>query len=149
MKKVIFTLLPAALVLGSTLAFADEAATVEARQNFFKSLGNETKALAGLTKAYDADAAKAEAEKLKTILATDMGPLFAPGTSVADFPGQTRAKEEIWSNMDDFGAKGKAMHEAGAALIAAAGDGPDAFGAAFGKFAGACKACHDDYRLPE
>jgi len=31
----------------------------------------------------------------------------------------------------------------------AAGEGPDAFGAAFGKFAGTCKACHDDYRLPE
>ena len=149
MKKAIFTLLPAALALGTTMAFADAAQTVEARQNFFKALGQETKALGGLTQAYDAEAAKADAAKLDTILKTDMAPLFAAGTSVAEFPGQTRAKAEIWANMEDFGAKGKAMHEAAAGLVAAAGNGADAYGAAFGKFAGTCKACHDDYRLPD
>jgi len=148
MRKILFALPLAALALG-TAAHADAMDTVKARQAYFKSLGGVTKAFGELTKAYDADAAKAQAAKLQEILATDTAPLFAAGTSDEDFPGDTRALAKIWSNMDDFGAKGKAMHEAGAALIAAAGEGPDAFNPAFGKFAGTCKACHDDYRLPE
>jgi len=100
MKKIVFALLPAAIAVGATMAYADGAATVEARQNYFKALGKETKALGGLTKAYDADAAKATAAELEKVLATDTAPLFAPGTSDADFPGKTRAKASIWENME-------------------------------------------------
>ena len=76
-----------------------------------------------------------------------MAPLFPAGTSSTDLPGQTEAKAAIWTNMADFGAKGKAMNDAGAEVIAAANAGDaTAFGAALQKLGGTCKACHDDYR---
>ncbi|SOC02310.1 c-type cytochrome [Rhodobacter maris] len=149
MRKILLTLPVAALVLG-TAAYADGMETVKARQDYFKSLGGSMKAMMGVAKNYDAEAAKAEAAKLETLLATDVGPLFAPGTSDADFPGESDAKASIWANMDDFGAKGKAMHEAGAAVVVAANSGDAAaFGASLQKLGGTCKACHDDYRVPE
>lgn len=149
MRKVLFAIPLAALALAGAV-HAEGMDTVKARQAYFKSLGGSMKAMAGLAKDFNADAAKAEAAKLEPILATDVAPLFAPGTSDEDFPGDTRALAKIWSNMDDFGAKGKAMHEAGAELVAAANSGDGAaFGAAVGKFGGTCKSCHDDYRLPE
>lgn len=149
MRKFIVALPLVALTCGSA-AFAEGMDTVKERQAYFKSLGGSMKVMAELAKGFDAEAAKAEAVKLEAILATDTAPLFAPGTSDEDFPGDTRALAKIWSNMDDFGAKGKAMHEAGAALVAAANGGDaGAFGKAVGQFGGTCKSCHDDYRLPE
>lgn len=149
MRKILLTLPVAALVLG-TAAYADGMATVKARQDYFKSLGGTMKAMVGVAKKFDAEAAKAEAAKLEALLATDMGPLFAPGSSDADFPKESEAKASIWTNMDDFGAKGKAMHEAGAVVIAAANAGDAAaFGAAVQKLGGTCKACHDDYRVAD
>ena len=149
MRRILLATIPAALVFASS-AFADPMATVEARQAYFKSLGASMKAMGPLTQSFDAEAAKAETAKLEAILATDTAPLFAPGSSDADLPGKTRAKAKIWEDMENFGAKGKALHEAGAELIAVAqsGDGA-AFAAAYGKLGGTCKACHDDYRLPE
>ena len=42
------------------------------------------------------------------------------------------------------------MREAAAELIAVANAGDEAaFGPAFGKLGGTCKACHDSYRIPE
>ncbi|SOB93018.1 cytochrome c556 [Rhodobacter sp. JA431] len=149
MRKILLTLPVAALVLG-TAAYADGMETVKARHAYFKSLGGAMKAMSGVAKSYDAEAAKAEAAKLAAILETDAGPLFAPGTSADDFPGESEAKASIWENMDDFGAKAKAMHVAGAELIAAADTGEAAaFGAALKTLGGTCKACHDDYRVPE
>ncbi len=149
MRKILLALPLAALAFG-TAAHADAMATVEARQAYFKALGGSMKAFAGFAKSFDAEAAKAEVVKFEATLATDTAPLFAPGTSDADFPGKSRAKANIWESMDDFGAKGKAMHEAGAELIVAANAGDEAaFGAAVGKLGGTCKACHDTYRVPE
>lgn len=147
MRKILLALPVAALALG-TVAYASDAKDVlEAREAYFKSLGKSMKAMMGVAKSFDAEAAKAEAANLEKILATDAGPLFAPGTSSTDFPGETEAKASIWANMDDFGAKGKAMHEAGAEVITAANAGDAAaFGAALQKMGGTCKACHDDYR---
>ncbi len=150
MRKFILSALPVAALLMAGVAHADEMDMIKARQAYFKSLGGAMKAMGPLTKSFDAAAATAEAEKLKTILATDVAPNFAPGTSVDDFPGDTEALAKIWDNMEDFGAKAGAMHEAGAEVIAAAeaGDGK-AFAAAYGKMGGTCKACHDAYRMAD
>ena len=148
MHKILFAALPLALAFGA--ASAEPMQSIEARQAYFKALGGSMKAMGPLAKSFDAEAAKAEAAKLEAVLATDTSTFFPAGTSDADFPGKTRAMAKIWTDMDDFAAKGKATKEAGVELIAAAnaGDGA-AFGAAFGKLGGTCKACHDDYRLPE
>ncbi|PTE15889.1 c-type cytochrome [Pseudogemmobacter blasticus] len=149
MRKIIYGTAIAGLLAGIAYA-ADPMATITARQDYYKSLGGVMKPMAGLAKSFDAEAAKAEAAKLEAILATDVAPLFAPGTSDAEFPGKTRAMAKIWENGEDVGAKGKAMHEAGAEVIAAANAGDAAaFGAAFGKLGGTCKSCHDAYRVPE
>ena len=149
MRKVLFAAAAAALV-GSVALAADPMETIKARQDYYKSLGAVMKPMAGLAKEFDAEAAKAEAAKLEAALAVDVGPFFAPGTSDAEFPGKTRAMAKLWDNMEDAGAKGKAMHEAAAEVIAAANAGDAAaFGVAFGKLGGTCKACHDSYRVPE
>ncbi len=149
MRKIIYGTAIAGLLAGIAYA-ADPMATITARQDYYKSLGGVMKPMAGLAKSFDAEAAKAEAAKLEAILATDVAPLYAPGTSDAEFPGKTRAMAKIWENGEDVDAKGKAMHEAGAEVIAAANAGDAAaFGAAFGKLGGTCKSCHDAYRVPE
>lgn len=68
---------------------------------------------------------------------------FGPGTD----RGDTRAKAEIWTEMDKFRAGATKMQEETTklALVAKAGN-PDALKSAFGEAAKTCKACHDAYR---
>jgi cytochrome c556 len=70
-------------------------------------------------------------------------PAFAPGTE----EGDTKAKPEIWLDMDDFKAKAKDVQEEAAKLaqVAATGDF-DALKTQVGATGKACKACHDKYR---
>ena len=69
---------------------------------------------------------------------------FIEGT---DKGGNTKAKPEIWKEMDKFQAGGKDMQEAVVKLDAAAKSGNlDAIKAAFGDAGKTCKACHDNYR---
>ena len=69
---------------------------------------------------------------------------FGPGT---DKGAETRAKPEIWAEMDKFNAAAKKMQDEMAKLNAAAKSGSlDAIKVAAGDVGKACKACHDDYR---
>lgn len=68
---------------------------------------------------------------------------FGPGTE----KGDTRAKPEIWTEMDKFRAAASKMQEETAKLATAAKAGnPETLKAAFGDAAKSCKACHDSYR---
>ena len=68
---------------------------------------------------------------------------FGPGTD----KGETRAKPEIWAEMDKFQAGGTQLQENAMKLAAAAKIGtPEALKAAFGETAKGCKACHDNFR---
>ena len=68
---------------------------------------------------------------------------FGPGTD----KGDTRAKPEIWTEMDKFRAGATKLQEESVKLAAAAkGGNADALKAAFGEAAKTCKACHDSYR---
>jgi cytochrome c556 len=68
---------------------------------------------------------------------------FAPGTD----QGNTKAKPEIWNNLDDFKKKAETVQAEAAKLaeVAATGDF-DAIKAQVGATGKACKACHDEYR---
>ena len=68
---------------------------------------------------------------------------FAPGTE----QGTTRAKPNIWSNMDDFQSKLDDFRAAAASLaeIATEGD-PGTSREQFVATGGTCKACHDEYK---
>ena len=68
---------------------------------------------------------------------------FGPGTD----KGETRAKPEIWAEMDKFNAGAKKMQDEMAKLNVAAKSGSlDAIKAAAGEVGKTCKGCHDDYR---
>ncbi len=68
---------------------------------------------------------------------------FAPGSD----SGDTKAKPEIWLEMDDFKAKLEKMQAEVAKLAEVAKGGDfDASKAQLGEAGKACKACHDKYR---
>lgn len=61
--------------------------------------------------------------------------------------GNTKAKPEIWSKMDDFKAKADKMQAEVAKLAQVARTGDlDALKAQVGETGKSCKSCHDDYR---
>ena len=68
---------------------------------------------------------------------------FTPGSETGD----TKAKPEIWLDMDDFKSKLEKMQNEVATLaeVAKGGD-PGASKAQLGEAGKACKSCHDKYR---
>jgi cytochrome c556 len=68
---------------------------------------------------------------------------FVEGTD----KGETKAKPEIWAEMDKFRAGATKMQDEMAKLnVAAKGGNLDAIKAAAGDVGKACKGCHDNYR---
>jgi cytochrome c556 len=68
---------------------------------------------------------------------------FTPGSETGD----TKAKPEIWLDMDDFKAKLEKMQQEVAALEKVARTGNfDASKEQLGEAGQSCKACHDKYR---
>jgi cytochrome c556 len=68
---------------------------------------------------------------------------FVPGTDT----GETKAKPEIWQDMDDFKAKMDKMNQETAKLSQVAQSGDfEAVKAQVGETGKACKACHDKYK---
>ena len=62
--------------------------------------------------------------------------------------GKTGAKPEIWQNQQDFVSKLRAFQGAAQAFNAAAKAGDmNAIKARYADLNGACKACHDKYRM--
>lgn len=89
--------------------------------------------------------AKTTAENASIVMTMSKLPFtaFGEGTSKG---GNTKAKPEIWKEMDKFQAAAKDMQEQVVALDAAAKSGNlDAIKATFGETAKACKACHDNF----
>jgi cytochrome c556 len=69
---------------------------------------------------------------------------FQPGT---DTGGDTKAKPEIWENMDDFKSKLEKMQQETAKLPEVAQNGDfNALKAQVGETGKACKGCHDKYK---
>ena len=75
-----------------------------------------------------------------------------PAGSDADAPGladKTAAKAAIWSNFPEVGEKHQALTEAITEMSLVAGDGVDGIRATIGTVGKACKACHEEFRVPE
>jgi len=90
---------------------------------------------------YDKDAAIKHAEIVAFVSKLPLRG-FQPGT---DMGGDTKAKPEIWENMDDFKAKLEKMQQETAKLPETAGDF-NTLKTQVGETGKACKACHDKYR---
>jgi cytochrome c556 len=137
--------LVAGLVLMAGVAFAETEATnpeVIARQDAMKAQGGAMKTLGGMAggeMAFDAAAAAAA----KATLMASAEAIAANFTNNPEDPG-SEAKPEIWTNWDDFVAKGKALSDAAAALDTSS---VESIGAGMGALGGACKACHTAYRI--
>jgi cytochrome c556 len=135
----IMTALPAAA------QFAKPVDAIKYRKSAFTLMSNHFGRIGAMVNGkapFDPKAAKANIE-----IATMMSKLpyvaFIDGTD----KGETRAKPEIWAEMDKFKAAASTMQDEMAKLNAATKTGSlDAIKAQFGKVGQACKACHDNYR---
>jgi cytochrome c556 len=143
MKKTVAVVF-ACIASVATLSIAAEATdpTVKARQELMDVIGASTKTLGDMAKGEVAfDAAAAEAAKAAMIEASaGIAAAFEPQAT----DPATKAKPEIWTNWDDFVAKGEALN---AAATAADVSSAEAIGASLGAIGGACKDCHTAYRM--
>lgn len=119
------------------------------RQSIFALVGANFGPIAAMVKgdtSWDQDAMEGYADDLEDIVDLDLLRGFAPGSE----KGTTRAKPEIWDNMDDFESKLADLRDAAAALEEAV-DSEDRkdIASAVRDTGGACKACHDEYKAKD
>lgn len=145
MKFLTKTILAATLVAAGAAYAEGSAATnadVIARQELMKSFGGAAKVLGGMASGEMAhDAAAAEAAKKALVDGAAM--IEAKFTTNAEDPG-SKSQPAVWTNWDDFLAKGKALGDAAAALDVASAE---SIGAGMAGVGGSCKGCHTDYRM--
>ena len=135
----------AALVCASALAQMKPEDAIKYRQSAMFLVGQNFGPLAAMAQnkiPYDKDAAIQYAGIVAFVSKLPLRG-FQPGTD----RGETKAKPEIWENMDDFKAKLEKMQEETAKLAEVAQSGEfNALKAQVGETGKACKACHDKYR---
>ncbi len=141
-----------AMAMGSGAALAQSAGAkaAAARHENFKPVGAASKALRDeLAKGTpDRNALNANARKL-ALLSTQL-PTWFPKGSGPESKFKTRAKANIWSDAAGFASASKALQvETGKFQTLAAGGDVAAIKAQYRAVGGACKACHDKYRVPE
>lgn len=147
MKRLIVAMLLAAcgsLFVGSAFAQKPEDA-IKYRRGVFAVIGWNFGPMAAMVKGdrpYDAAAFARHAEIVAFMSKLPLQG-FVPGSD----SGDTKAKPEIWQNMDDFKAKLEKMQGEATKLAEVAKRGDlNAAKAQFGETGKSCKACHDEYR---
>lgn len=140
------TALTAALVLGTAVSAAFAAAQdpdVLARKEAMGLIGADVKKLTAMVKGETAfDAAQAQAWFSEIAAkAGEVPTLFEPKSNTDP---ESKAKDAIWDNWDDFVTKASGLKMA--ANAGAGIDSPEALGAAMGGLGEACKACHSVYK---
>ena len=116
------------------------------RQSYFALVGMTFGPMADMVKGkidWDEATFQRWASDLAALSTVQVERGFAPGSE----QGKTRAKPEIWLDMDDFSEKLANFRQEAAVLseVAMAGDRA-AIGEQLSKTGGTCKACHDDYK---
>lgn len=138
-----------ALLPGAVLA-QDKAEFIKQRQTLMKRQAEDLKAIQNYVSGQtDRNTAIAKADELLT-LPPKITALFPPGTSLADFPGNTNAKPEIWQQWDRFKDVPSVLRRTEERLAAAVRNGSkqdvldelDAVGRS------GCGACHTYFRAP-
>lgn len=117
---------------------------IEKRQAAMKQVSEGMKVLGGTMKgemAYSDAAVDEAAQKIVTNL-EEAAELFPEGSH----EGRTRAKPEIWQNMDEFEAALNRAVQAAQAVMASSDEA--SFKAAFPQLGGACGGCHEKFRGP-
>lgn len=148
MKRLVSALVFAACfasISGTAFAQAKPEEAIKYRKGVYTVIGWNFRPMAGMVKGdipYDAAAFARNAEIVAYMSKLPLEG-FVPGSE----SGDTKAKPEIWLDMDDFKAKLEKMQAEAAKLAEVAkGGNLDAVKAQFGETGKACKACHDKYR---
>lgn len=132
-------------------AESDFGGVIDARQQGFKTLGGSFKTIRDNLQAGDSadvDAVKMAAAKMDE-LANDIATWF-PAGSGPESGEETEALPAIWENPTQFTAAIALLKTATTAMDAAAQSGDmAAVGAAVRGMGGACKNCHDNFRLDD
>ena len=136
----------AALAIGATVVFAQNAAVIDQRKQAMKAFGGAAKSGGTMAKG-DApfDLAKAQ-ESLKTIQtkAAEAKNLFPDDSKT----GETDALPEAFANKSDLMAKfDKLAGDARAAVVAVKDEG--SFKSEWPKIGASCGGCHKAYRKPK
>lgn len=139
-----------AIALGSVAVVATGAVAaddpVKDRKALMKTVGKNTKLSSQLAKGkipYEAGQAETA---MKTIAGVpDKYVTLFPEDS--DIHPDTEASPKIWEDMAGFKAAAGKMKAAANAGAQAAGQGKEAFAAAFGNLIKTCKGCHESYRI--
>lgn len=146
----------AAAAMAATLpltALADDTpqqVAVEARHGFFQMLGYNMGTLAGMAKGdvpYDEAAAVAAATNINALSRYDITTHFIEGTSSADLAGESEALPEAIADKAGLSAKYADLQKAADGIPEAVKGGQDKVGPVVAALGGACKACHDNYRV--
>jgi len=135
-----------ALAFAAAAHAQDAAKVIKYRQSAHFLLGWNIGPIGAMVKGeipFDADAAQMRALRLAQV-----APMIAEGYPPGSQTGApTKAKPEIWENMDDFRQKVADLEASTQKLVAATETGDlKQVGAALGNVGGACKACHDQYK---
>ena len=148
MNRSLSSMLIAAATLVTALPaaaqFAKPEDAIKYRKGAFTVMAAHFGRVAGMAQGkipFDAKVAAQNAE-VATFMSTLPFAGFGPGTD----KGETRAKPEIWAEMDKFNAGAKKMQDEMAKLNVAAKSGSlDAIKVSAGEGGKTWKVCHDDY----
>jgi len=128
--------------------FAD---VVEIRHGLMLQMATDLGVMGDMAKGkteYDAAAAgkaAANVAAIASVLSMEQFPAGSENGKAED----SFALPQIWTNTDDFLTKITDLNTAAGAMKTAAGTDLDALKASMGGLAGACSACHKEYRQPE
>jgi len=139
-------------LVGVSAGWAQDATTViDQRQNLMKTQGRATAAIKAFVEG-KGELAAAQAAGAELVRTTASIPsVFPQQTSMAEYPGKTYAKPEIWAQWNQFTQAANTAHERAEALNAALQGGDKAAIAtafdAMGKQG--CGGCHTPFRQPK
>ena len=148
MKKIIGALLGATLIaaaLPAAAQFAKPEDAIKYRKAAFSVTAAHFGRLNAMSQGKAPFDAKVAADNADLVVTFSKLPwaAFVEGSDV----GETKAKPEIWKQSAKFKESSDKFQQEAVKLAAAAKTGKeDAFKAAVTATAGACKACHDDFR---
>lgn len=137
----------AVTALAPPLHASEEA--IRARKAHMTAFGQNLGMLAGMAQGrapYDAAQAQAAADTLHALAHGDLPSYWPEGSAQGQAAVETRALPAIWESHDDFLARYAALQGAATAMQAAAGTDLAALQGALGGVAGACQACHQQFR---
>jgi cytochrome c556 len=151
-KGVLVAGVGALLALGSVSVFAqqgDKLAAIKARQDFMKAQGADLKAISDFSKGQGDQAAATKAADDLVARSAKIAGLLVPGTSVQEFPEQTKAKPEMFTDTDKVKAIVVALHteEGKLATAVKSGDKQAIADQIVATNKAGCGACHGAYRV--